>query len=107
MQGHFSIKKRKIKTSDDLIKAMDGTMCKDLQNLIRISNQEKYFKVARSGNEYKRSLVVRLKVPREIRLLLGIRQDEDIILTDGSGQFISHELLGSTLFISRSNDLLR
>ena len=93
MQGHFSIKKRKIKTSDDLIKAMNETMSKDLQALIRISNQEKYFKVERSGNEYKRSLVVRLKVPREIRLLLGIRQDEDIILTDGSGQFISHEPL--------------
>ena len=93
MQGHPSIKKRKIKTSDDLIKAMDETMCKDLENLIRISNQEKYFKVEWSGNEYKRSLVVRLKVLREIRLLLGIRQDEDIILDDGSGQFISHEPL--------------
>ena len=93
MRGHFSIEKRNIKTSDDLIKAMNETMSEDLQGLIRISNQENYFKVERTGNEYKRSLVLRLKVPREIRLLLGIRQDEDIVLTDGSGQYISHKPL--------------
>ena len=35
----------------------------------------------------------KVKVLREIRLLLGIRQDEDTILTDGGGQIISHEPL--------------
>ena len=53
VQGHFSIQKRNIKTSDDLIKAINETMCEDLQGLIRISNQKNHFKVERSGNEYK------------------------------------------------------
>ena len=45
IQGHFLIAKRNIKTSDDLIKVMNETMNKDLQGLLRISNQENYFKV--------------------------------------------------------------
>ena len=68
-------------------------MSKDLQGLIKISAHENHFKVERTGTRYKRSLVVRIKVPHEIRLLLGIRQDEDIVLSDGSGQFISHKRL--------------
>ncbi len=93
MQFCFSIEKKTIKTTNELIEAMYNTMSEDLQGLIRISAHENRFKVERSGNQYKRSLVVRLKVPHEIRLLLGIRQNEDIVLTDGSGQFISHDRL--------------
>ena len=93
MRFCFSIEKRTIKTMDELIEAVYKTMSQDLQGLIRISAHENHFKVERTRNRYKRSLVVRIKVRHEIRLLLGIRQDEDIVLTDGSGQFISHEHL--------------
>ena len=51
MRGHFLIEKRNVKTLDDLIKAMNETMNKDLQGLIRISNQENYFKEERTCNE--------------------------------------------------------
>ena len=68
-------------------------MNKDLRRLIRISVHENHFKEERAGNRFNRSLVVRIRVSHEIRLLLGIRKDEDIVLTDQSGQFISHDRL--------------
>ena len=93
MRFCFSIEKRTIKTSDELIEAVYNAMNEDLQRLIRISAHENHFKVERAGNRFNRSLVVRIRVPHEIRLLLGIRQDEDIVLSDRSGQFISRDRL--------------
>ena len=93
MRFCFSIEKRTIKTSDELIEAVYNAMNEDLQRLIRISAHENHFKVERAGNRFNRSLVVRIRVPHEIRLLLGIRQDEDIVLSDQSGQFISRDRL--------------
>ena len=93
MRFCFSIEKRFIKTSNELIEAVYNSMNKDLQGLIRISAHENHFKVEHAGNRFNRNIVVRIKVTHEIRLLLGIRQDEDIVLSDGSGQFISHDRL--------------
>ena len=91
----FSIEKRLIKTSDELIEAMRNSMSEDLQLLIRISAHENHFKVEHCMNRFNRNITARIKVPHEIRLLLGISQDEDIVLSDGNGreQFISPDRL--------------
>ncbi len=93
MRFCFCIEKRFIKTTDELIEAMYNGMSKDLQSLIQISAHKDRFKVKRVGNQFNRSLVVRIRVPHEIRLLLGISQDDDIVLADESNQFISDERL--------------
>ncbi len=93
MRFCFCIKKRSIKTSNELIEAVNKGMSKDLQKLIQISARKNHFIVEHADNRFNRFLVVRIRVPHEIRLLLGISQDEDIVLSDGSRQFISDEHL--------------
>ena len=60
MRFCFSIEKRTIKTSDELIEAMYNAMNEDLQRLIRISARENHFKVERACNRFNCSLVVRI-----------------------------------------------
>ena len=60
MRFCFCIEKRSIKTMDEIIKAVYNGMSKDLQRLIQISAHKNHFKVKRVGNQFNRSLVVRL-----------------------------------------------